>query len=759
MPGRRILLLVVLGLLLAGIGMWLLPFEEGARAAWILAALPVAWVVGRDTWGALRGGSPGVDVIALVAILGAIALGDSFTAALVALMVSGGGALEEFAQGRARGELSALLARVPRGAHRLDGEALVEVGVDDIVPGDLLLVKAGEVVPVDGLVVGEAALLDEAALTGEPIAVTRAAGEVARSGGLNAGAAFRLRAAATAEGSTYAAIVRLVRSAEGQRAPLVRMADQWALWFLPLALAVAALAWLLHGQAEYALAVLVVATPCPLILAAPVALVCGVSRAARHGAIVKGGAALERLARVRTVLFDKTGTLTTGTPEVEAVEALGGFEPDEVLRLAASLDQVSQHAVAGAVVAAARAAGLALALPEGVEEVPGAGLRGTVEGRAVAVGGAGYLAGRGVAMPGAGLAVRLAGAAPAAAWVAVDGEVAGVLLLADRIRAETPRTLAALREAGVGRLVMVTGDRAGPAVAVGDVLGLDAVHAEQTPEGKIAVVRAERQAAPVLMIGDGINDAPALALADVGVAMGARGAAAAAEAADVVLMVDRIDRLPAVVGVARHARHIAHQSISVGMGLSLVAMAVAALGYLPPPVGAVVQEGIDVAVILNALRALGPLRGGRSAKLPPRAGVPRLLDEHVQLRALLARMRRTADAMHSGEAPDALALRGIGDDLSGLLLPHQQAEESNTFPEMARRLGGTDPLGAMTRMHEAIAGLAGRYAALLATLDDGGGEAEIREIRRLLHVMEAVIALHLAAEEDLLARAEDAPAA
>jgi hypothetical protein len=310
----------------------------------------------------------------------------------------------------------------------------------------------------------------------------------------------------------------------------------------------------------------------------------------------------------------------------------------------------------------------------------------------------------------------------------------------------------------VGRLVMVTGDRAGPAMAVGDVLGLDAVHAEQSPEGKIAVVRAERQAAPVLMIGDGINDAPALALADVGVAMGARGAAAAAEAADVVLMVDRIDRVPVVLGVARHARHIAHQSISVGMGLSLVAMAVAALGYLPPPVGAVVQEAIDIAVILNALRALGPLRGARAVPLPPRAGVPRLLDEHTQLRALLARMRRTADAMHSDEAPDAGALRAIGEDLSGLLLPHQQAEESNTFPELARRLGGADPLGAMTRMHEAIAGLAGRYATLLATLEDGGGEAETREIRRLLHVMEAVIALHLAAEEDLLARAEDAPA-
>jgi heavy metal translocating P-type ATPase len=759
-PSRRLLLLVVLGLMLAGVGLWLLPFAEGARAAWVLAALPVAALVARDTWRAIRGGTPGVDVIALVAILGAVALDESFTAALVALMVTGGGALEEFAQGRARGELSALLARVPRVAHRLDGEALADVAVDAVRPGDLLLVKPGEVVPVDGTVVGSPALLDEAALTGEPLPVTRAAGEAVRSGGVNAGEAFRFLARASAEASTYAAIVRLVRAAEEQRAPLVRMADRWALWFLPLTLALAGLAWLWHGKAEYALAVLAVATPCPLILAAPVAMVCGVSRAARHGVVVKGGAALERLAQVATVLFDKTGTLTTGTPLVEAVETMEGFGADEVLRLAASLDQVSQHAVAGAVVAAARAAGLGLAMPESVEEVPGAGLRGVVEGRAVAVGGAGFLAGLGVVVPETGPVAWLAAAAPAVAWVAVDGRAAGALLLADRIRPEAPRAMAALRSAGIDRLVMVTGDRAGPAAAVGEVLGLDGVHAEQTPEGKIAVVRAERAARPgaVLMVGDGINDAPALALADIGVAMGARGAAAAAEAADVVLMVDRIDRIAAAIAIARRARGIALQSVAVGMGLSLVAMGVAAAGYLPPPAGAVLQEAIDVAVILNALRALGVPWRRRESRLPPRAAVGRVLDEHVQLRALLARMRRTADAMHAGEVPDGPALRAIGDDLAGLVLPHQRAEEQATYPEMARRLGGADPMGPMTRMHEAIAALAARYATLLASLEEEQGEAQTRELRRLLHVMEAVIALHLAAEEDLLARAEEAPA-
>ena len=320
---RRVLLLIVLLGLAAG-------FELGPLA-WDIPAALVALIVAFDFVRGLRRGTLGVDIIALLAILGALALQEHLAGVIIALMVAGGSALEEFAAARARRELAALLGRTPRVAHRRDGDAVTDVPVDAVGPGDLLLVKPGETVPVDGAIAGNPATLDESALTGEPIPITRAADDPVRSGVVNAGAPFSLRATATAEHSTYAAVVRLVQAAESERAPMVRLADRWALWFLAATLALCGVAWWLAGDPERALAVLVVATPCPLILAAPVALICGVSRAARRGIIVKGGGVLERLARVRTVLFDKTGTLTTGAPRVGGVETLDGRDPDDVL--------------------------------------------------------------------------------------------------------------------------------------------------------------------------------------------------------------------------------------------------------------------------------------------------------------------------------------------------------------------------------------------------------------------------------------------
>jgi heavy metal translocating P-type ATPase len=517
-------------------------------------------------------------------------------------MLSGGNALEAAASRRARRELTALLERAPRIAHRRSASGVEEVAVEAVLPGDLVLVRAGEVVPVDGVVAEGQAVLDESALTGEPLPVRRAAGAPVPSGAMNAGEAFDLRALRPASESAYAAIVRLVGDAEAQRAPFVRMADRYAAFLLPVTVVVAGLAWALSGDPVRALAVLVVATPCPLILAAPIALVCGVSRAARAGVVVKGAGAIEQLGRARSVLLDKTGTLTLGAPMVERIITSDGIDADELLRLAASVDQFSAHVVAEALVHDAEGRGLALSEARAVHEQPGDGIEGAVDGRHVTVGSAAFLRARGIA-------ARSNHTAPgrAVVHVGIDGAPAGMVVVADRPRPDAAAAVDAMRAAGARRVVMVTGDDRETAEAVAAGVGVDEVFADQRPADKLAVVqkvRADRSLRPVVMVGDGVNDAPALAAADVGVAMAALGATVSTETANVVITVDRIDRVATALHIGRRALAIARQSVLVGMGLSLVAMAAAALGHIPPVAGALLQEGIDVAVILNALRAL-----------------------------------------------------------------------------------------------------------------------------------------------------------
>jgi heavy metal translocating P-type ATPase len=604
----RLLAALSLGALLAGGALALLGAHDAAQTVWgggvLVALVPLSWSVARS----LRHGDAGVDVIALLAMAGALVLGQELAGAVVALMLAGGNALEDAAGRRARRELTALLDRAPRIAHRRSGGILEEVSVDVLRPGDIVVVRPGEVVPVDGVIAEGEAVLDESALTGESLPVRRHAGSSVRSGSGNAGAAFELRATHTAADSAYSALVRLVRDAQAERAPFVRMADRYAGWFLPLTLAVAGGAWALSGGPVRALAVLVVATPCPLILAAPIAIVSGMSRAARQGVIVKDGGAIERLGSARSVLLDKTGTLTLGVPEVDRVIGVDGLAADELLRLAASVDQVSAHVLAEALVHHAQARGLPLALPQEVAESPGQGVEGRVGEHRVAVGSAAWLQERGYGDPGPALArVRDGHAGRARVLVGVDGRPAGVLLMGDRLRDDARPTLAGLRAAGVREIVLVTGDRRAVGEAVGRQAGVDRVLTELRPADKLRVVRAlkdDPERSPVVMVGDGVNDAPALALADVGVAMGAAGATVSAEAADAVIVVDRLDRLADAVRVSRRALHIARQSVVAGMALSLAAMAVASVGLLPPLAGALLQEGIDVAVILNALRAL-----------------------------------------------------------------------------------------------------------------------------------------------------------
>jgi heavy metal translocating P-type ATPase len=551
----------------------------------------------------------GVDLIALVAMAGALALGQYLAGAVIALMFAGGQALEEAASRRARRELTALVKRAPTIAHRRRGERIEEVQVAGLEVGDIVVVRTGDLVPVDGVVETGEAVLDESALTGESLPVTRRAGERVMSGAGNAGAPFELRAARAAADSAYAALVRLVESAERSRAPFVRMADRYAGVFLPLTLLIAAGAWVLSGDPVRGLAVVVVATPCPLILAAPIALISGVSRAARRGIIVKGGAPIERLGRARTVLFDKTGTLTVGMPSVHDIVAVDGTGPSELLRLAASVDQLSPHVLAEALVAAAQERGLPLSNPGDVREDPGRGIEGVIGGRRIAVGSRGWLRSLGYSADELdATAVRdVTDAGWARVHVGADGRLLGTIVMGDGLRPDATALVGALRSHGIRHIAMVSGDRRSVAERIGARLGVDRVYAEQSPADKLHVVRTireDRDLRAVIMVGDGVNDAPALAVADVGIAMGAADATVSADTADAVITVDRIGRVAEAVAIGRRSLRIATQSVVAGMVLSAVAMGFAAAGAITPVAGALLQEGIDLAVVLNALRAL-----------------------------------------------------------------------------------------------------------------------------------------------------------
>jgi heavy metal translocating P-type ATPase len=570
---------------------------------WMAATLPVLAALFAQIISSLYSGDFGLDIVAAVSMTAALVFGEHLAAVVVALMYAGGQYLESFAEKRARREMSALLARVPRTAIRHQDGKLEEVALEVIVPDDRLLVRQGDVVPVDGEVADGVAVLDESALTGESLPVRRVRGGFVMSGSTNAGDAFDLTAKRRAAESTYAGIVRLVEQAQRSKAPMARMADRYAMVFLAVTLGLAAGAWFLTGDPIRAVAVLVVATPCPLILAVPVALVSGLSRAAKHGILIKGGKALELMARVRVVVIDKTGTLTEGRPALASAAAVSTFATEEILRVAASLDQASKHTIAHTIVAEAHRRDLALSVPSRITEAAGEGIEGDIDGRHVVLGGRRFVAQR------LGLAedsLRFTPVAPGSVTVAVavDGQYAGELVFADELRAGTEALLSGLREFGVERIVLATGDRRDVAESVTANLSFDAVRSELTPDQKILVVLAERKHGPVMMVGDGVNDAPALAAADIGVAMGARGTAASAEAADVVLLVDRLDRLLPGIRIARRARQIALQSVYAGLGLSFAGMVAAAFGFISPVQGALLQETIDVAVILNALRAL-----------------------------------------------------------------------------------------------------------------------------------------------------------
>ncbi len=733
------------GLLLQGLGR-----AEAAHRVWLAAALPVALALAVSVARALWRRQTGVDLLALLALSFAIALGQGLTAVVIAVMLAGGRVLEDYAAARAEREMTALLRHAPRGALRLDEGQWREVALDAVRPADRLLVRHGERVPVDATLLGSAQL-DESTLTGESLPRSREAGEAVASGVLNLGPAVEVVAARTAAQSTFAGIVRMVQAARAERGPGVRLADRYAAWLILLALVLAGIAWGASGDAMRALAVLVVATPCPLILAVPVAMVSGLSSCASHGILVKGGGALERLARADVLFFDKTGTLTQGRPRLLDIVTAPGWSADEVLRMAGALAQASNHGVAESVVLAARQRSLDLPIPSGVRESPGAGVDGRVEAHGVEIGSFAHVA-RGAA-PAAWarpLMARTAAEGSASVFVAVDGALAGAIELADRIRTETPRALRLLRAEGIGKMFMLTGDRPEVAEAVGNSLGGLGVLAAQSPADKLAAIQRARAGATVVMVGDGVNDAPALAAADIGVAMGARGAAASAEAADVVLLVDRLDKLVDALRIARRTRRIALQSMAVGMGLSLAAMVVAALGWLPPLAGALLQELIDVAAIANALRALRPGRLALRGLLAPE-DARRLRAEHGQLEQVLESLRAVAEGLSMQDGEQALAaLRGLDRTLNASLLPHERADEGELLPRMGRLLGGEDPLAALSSSHREIFRLSRLIHRGVAELPAQGPDAAaVVQWQRLLIALEAIVRLHMAQEDEL----------
>jgi heavy metal translocating P-type ATPase len=744
------LLLVSAGSLLAGFAFATLGDDVVAKALWAAGALPVLVALSVSIVKALLRHEAGVDVLALLAIGFSLGLSEFLTAAVISLMLASGRALEQYAQERARREMTALLSRAPRHANRFEAGEWRTVELDSVRPGDRLLVRNGEFVPVDGSLTGHAQL-DESTLTGESVTQQRSPGESVSSGVVNVGAAFDMVAAASAADSALAGIVRMVQSAQQERSPAVRLADRYALVFVLVALLLAGASWLVTGEVVRALAVLVVATPCPLILAVPVAVVSGMSRCARRGILIKGGSALERLAQASVLFFDKTGTLTSGRARLVSIETGPGISPETVLRFAASIGQASAHVISEAVTLAARERNLVLSAPCRIVEQPGAGVRGEVEGHAVIIGSFAYVSS--VVSPApwsTAFLQRVAYEGASAVFVGVDGAMVGALQMADQIRLETPRALRLLRQEGIRRSVMLTGDRRDVAETIGAMLGLTDVLPEQTPSDKLEAIRAAHREGTVIMIGDGVNDAPALAAADVGVAMGARGAAASSEAADVVLLVDRLDRLVEALRVARHTRRIALQSVIAGMVLSFAAMVVAAFGFLPPLIGAVIQEIIDVAVIANALRALR-IRSTATAGSLSRGDAERLKREHVELATVLEKISELADRLPRLPATSvAGALACVNDTLTRQLVPHEKRDDVEVYPGLARIIGGEDPMAAMSATHREIFRMARLIRQMTEDIPPAGPDADsLREFQRLLYGLDAIVRLHCAQEDEL----------
>lgn len=570
---------------------------EPTEARWVL---DIALVVGGGplvidlAWNLLRGRF-GSDLLAGISIVTSLVLGEHLAGVLVVLMLSGGEALEAWAVGNASSALKALAKRVPSVAHVRRGDVVVDVPLVEVVVGDRLVIHPHEVAPVDGVVLDGRGSMDESFLTGEPYKMSKAPGSEVISGAVNGDFALTIEAVRPAEDSRYARIMKVMKETEQRRPRMRRLGDVLGAWYTPLAVAIGLVAWAVSGDAVRFLAVLVVATPCPLLIAIPTAIIGAISLAAKRGIIIKDPATLETIDTCRTIIFDKTGTLTYGRPNVTAVQTFGSLDADRIMSLVASLERYSKHPLAEALVNEADRRGVARFEPGEVSERPGRGLRGVVDGVEV------FVTGRGKVSE----AVR-------AALPPVEGGLECVVLVGEdlaavvRFRDEPRENSAAFirhltKRHHFEKVMLVSGDREEEVRALAGVVGITDIHAGKQPEEKVEIVRRESELARTCFVGDGINDAPALALATVGIAFG-KGSDITADAAGVVVMDNSLQKVDEFFHISARLRKIALQSAVGGMALSVVGMGFAAAGLLPPVAGAITQEVIDVAVVLNALR-------------------------------------------------------------------------------------------------------------------------------------------------------------
>lgn len=576
--------------------------NQMALAQWIVSTFVaiIALIMFIDMIKTLRSGSYGIDILAITAIAAIVAVGQYWASLVIVIMLTGGEALEDFAAKRARQELSALIARVPQIAHLSKNKSVIDVPVSSVKINDVLIVRPHEVIPVDGELLSKNAELDESSLTGESVPVQKKIGDPVMSGSLNGALAIEIRATATAANSQYEQIIKLVKEAESQPAPFVRLADRYAVPFTLIAYLIAGLAWYMSGEPVRFAEVLVVASPCPLILAAPIALISGMSRASRHGIIIKNGAVIERLAKSKTFTFDKTGTLTDGHVTVSNIKPVNNMSPDHLLRFAASAEIASSHVLATSLVEYAKSKKLKLYNAKNIREIAGDGVFATVDKHKVLVGRAEFL----VKNKARDFDAKAYTDDSTGIFVAIDSQFAGVIYFSDKLRPDSRRTISELKALGVRETVMLTGDRPETAQRIAKSAGISQVFSKLLPKDKLQIVQSlSKNNQSVVMVGDGINDAPVLAAASVGVAMGARGSTAASESADAVIILDDISRVTTLYRISKQTMHIALQSVWVGIALCVVLMIIAAFGKIPALMGAGLQELIDVTVIVNALRA------------------------------------------------------------------------------------------------------------------------------------------------------------